>query len=193
MSDAVTTFFAHFCGQGRCFVVDGAPLPVCQRCFGLYAGAVLTALWLLGGGLWRCGLPARRVIAAHALLLIAAMLGGLHVLDGGPAWRVTCGLWTGHVALIWLLCGAVQLRSAAHLRGAPPGVWSRRHTIGALLAGPLLVLIGLIATAAPPAQWWCWTAFVIAGAAALLAAALDVLITLLLVLAARVRRRRGIL
>ncbi len=32
--DSLTWIFSHICGQGRCFVIDGSPLPVCQRCLG---------------------------------------------------------------------------------------------------------------------------------------------------------------
>ena len=53
---ALTDIFSHFCGQGSCFVVDGAALPVCQRCLGLYVGALLTAVWLAATGIWRRGL-----------------------------------------------------------------------------------------------------------------------------------------
>jgi hypothetical protein len=49
--------FSFVCGQSRSFIADGAALPVCQRCLGLYLGAALTALWLLGTGIWRRGLP----------------------------------------------------------------------------------------------------------------------------------------
>jgi hypothetical protein len=76
---------------------------------GLYLGAALTAGWLIGTGLWRRGLPSRRLFPLHAAILLAAMLGGVHMLDFGPTWRVLCGLWTGHVVIVWLLGGGREL------------------------------------------------------------------------------------
>jgi len=104
--DALTYIFSHVCGQGRPFVLDGEALPVCQRCLGLYAGAALTGLWILASGLWRRALPERSAAYAHIVMLLAAMAGGVHWLDAGPTWRLVCGLWTGHVAMLWLVGGA---------------------------------------------------------------------------------------
>jgi hypothetical protein len=129
--ETLTAIFGHLCGQGRPFMIDGAPLPVCQRCLGLYAGAAMTAAWLLASGVWRRGLPDRRTMWVHAAMLMAAMLGGMHLLDPGPAWRLVCGLWTGHVAMLWLVGGAVELRGA---------VVSQRSTVVARLARPAVVL-----------------------------------------------------
>ena len=102
----LTEFFSHVCGQGRAFILDGEALPVCQRCLGLYAGAALTGLWLVASGAWRRALPERSVAYAHIAMLLAAIAGGVHWVDAGPAWRLVCGLWTGHVAMLWLVGGA---------------------------------------------------------------------------------------
>ena len=42
--ETLTDIFAHVCGQARCFEAGGRTLPVCQRCFGLYAGAAMTVV-----------------------------------------------------------------------------------------------------------------------------------------------------
>ena len=67
--ETLTAIFGHLCGQGRPFVIDGAPLPVCQRCLGLYAGAAMTAAWLLASGVWRRGLPDRCILCVHLAML----------------------------------------------------------------------------------------------------------------------------
>ncbi len=54
--ETLREIFSFICGQGRCFVVDGTALPLCQRCLGLYAGAFLTTIWLVTSGIWRRGL-----------------------------------------------------------------------------------------------------------------------------------------
>jgi len=105
----LTEIFSHLCGQGRCFVIDGAALPVCQRCLGLYVGALVTLACLAASGAWRRGLPSRSIFAVNVAALLAAILGGLHVLDFGPLWRLACGMWTGQVATLWLIGGSVHL------------------------------------------------------------------------------------
>jgi protein tyrosine phosphatase (PTP) superfamily phosphohydrolase (DUF442 family) len=118
--DYLTFIFSHVCGEGRAFVVDGAALPVCERCFGLYAGAALTALWLLASGIARRGLPHTREALAQVGMLLAAMAGGLHWIDAGPTWRLLCGLWTGHVAMVWLVAAAAHMRLRTGWHGHAP-------------------------------------------------------------------------
>jgi len=84
--------FSFICGQARPFVVDGMSLPLGQRCLGLYFGAEVTLAWVLATRLWRRGMPGTGVLALGAAMLIAAMLGGLHVIDPGPLWRFGFGL-----------------------------------------------------------------------------------------------------
>ena len=139
--EVLSEIFSHLCGRGRCFVSGGEPLPLCQRCLGLYVGAAATAIWLAASGLWRRGLPSRPVLLGHLAMLAAGILGGLHVIDAGPAWRVACGLWTGHVAAAWLLGGALAL-----WRPQRPLPWRRRDEFRALAAGPVL---GALALAVP--------------------------------------------
>jgi len=133
----LTEFFSHVCGQGRPFVLDGEALPVCQRCLGLYAGAALTGLWLVASGAWRRALPERSAAYAHIAMLLAAMAGGAHWVDAGPAWRLVCGLWTGHVAMLWLVGGAghfLRLAGRVPLGVCAAGLLTRRadgtHALG---------------------------------------------------------------
>ncbi len=188
----LTEIFAHVCGQGRCFVADGAPLPVCQRCFGLYLGVAVTGVWLAVSGVWRRGLPSWSVFVVNVVMLLVAMVAGLRVIDGAAAWRVMCGAWTGHVAALWLVGAAVHLR---RLRKAAPQLpWRRRDKVQALAAAPVLAALALAA----PTQslWHIWSAAVAAGAVLLavgLAAAGASLAAYLLCLlgSCRARRRRG--
>jgi uncharacterized membrane protein len=165
--DAVTDLFSQLCGQGRCFIVDGAALPVCQRCFGLYAGAALTTGWLLLARTWRCGLPNRGPGWVEGIALLAAMLGGLHVLDMGPAWRLACGLWTGHVVVLWLTGAAAQLAQASQPDLPILRPWRGWHDLQLLAAPPLLAAAACLFTTRMAVGWHVWAALPVAGAACL--------------------------
>ena len=161
--DTLSWLFSHVCGQARCFVVDGAALPVCQRCLGLYAGASLTAGWLVVCRLWRAGLPPRSVIAVNSVMLIAALLGGIHAIDIGPVWRLMCGLWTGHVVMLWLVCGAGELRRLARPAAASATTWGRMATASALAAGPLLAALACGLPRLLVGGWFVWTGLAAIG------------------------------
>ena len=166
--EVLSEIFSQLCGRGRCFDAGGAALPLCQRCLGLYVGAAATALWMVVSGIWRRGLPSRAVFLAHLAMLAAGILGGLHVIDAAPAWRVTCGLWAGHVAALWLFGGAVALRRLRRAEGQLP--WPRRDSLQALAAGPVLAAMGV---AIPQLMWLgagFWSVAAAVGAMVLAAA-----------------------
>ena len=189
MTDSITTLYAYVCGQGRGFAVDGVVLPVCQRCLGLYVGAALTGVWLLGSGLWRRGLPSRRLWPIQAGVLLIAMLAGLHVVDAGPAWRVLCGLWTGHVVVLWLSGGARHLRHAVRRVVPSSLVWAWRDLIQAVVAIVLLPGLACIMPELLPIGWHAWTAVVIAGGLLLAALAVNAISAVVIWVAAKHRRR----
>ncbi|MBE3096455.1 MAG: DUF2085 domain-containing protein [Planctomycetes bacterium] len=160
----LTEFFSHVCGQGRAFVLDGEALPLCQRCLGLYAGAALTGLWILATGLWRRALPERSAAYANIVMLLAAMAGGVHWLDAGPTWRLVCGLWTGHVAMLWLTGGAGHLLRLAGREPFEDPPWPRGLRVQALAAGPVLAMLAVAFTQFLSTGWPVAAALVVAGA-----------------------------
>jgi len=176
--DSVSEFFSYICGQARCFVAEGRALPVCQRCLGLYTAALLTGMWLAASGIWRRGLPARRVFLSHVVMLVAAILGGLKVVDLGATWRVLCGLWTGHVALLWLVGGVVHLRSLRSCEHGPRYGWRRRDEIQGLVFAVLLVALAFGLERAMPLGWGVWTGVAMAGAVTLLTVSVAALVAL---------------
>lgn len=142
---------SHLCGQTRCFWADAAPLPLCQRCLGLYAGLGLAFVWGWTTGLRRRGLPPPGVFLWQVGLLLIALSGGLHWIDPGPVWRVACGLWTGWTAAIWLIGGASQLGLQGKTSPLP---WRSRDRLGALVAGPLLALMASLLATLPALGYW---------------------------------------
>ncbi len=166
--ETLSDILSLVCGQGRCFVIDGQTLPVCQRCCGLYVGAAVTGIWLAASGLWRLGLPGRNVLIVHLAMLAAALLGGLHVIDPGPRWRLLCGLWTGHVVTFWLLAGAWQL-SKRRRRFTSRKAWRMRDQLLALAAAPVLAAIAAAFEPLKSLGLIFWTASVATGAVVFIA------------------------
>ncbi len=189
MNEFLIELFRHVCGQGDCPQTDGQALAVCWRCLGLYGGAAVTAAWLIASGLWRRGLPSWSVFIAQVLALIAAMLGGLHFINGPAAWKLTCGLWTGHVAVVWLIGGAQHLLLAGR-RGQLP--WRKGDKIASLFflaALPALALaLGTFVPSAPLLH--VLDVAIVAGAMAIVASA-AMAVMALAVAAARATRGRA--
>lgn len=150
--------FSYICGQSRSFVADGVVLPLDQRCLGLYIGALLTALWLLGSGIWRCGLPTRSVFGVNVALLFAAMLGGLHVIDPGPLWRFAFGTWTGHVSILWLSGAAVQFWQLSRPAAPAERPWRTTQIVQALAFPAMLAGLAVVLPILLPLGWRFWIA-----------------------------------
>jgi uncharacterized membrane protein len=167
----LSELFGYLCGQGRCFVIGGEPLPVCQRCLGVYVGAAVTMLWMLASGVFRHGLPPRLVAVIETVSLAAAMIGGLHALDVGPAWRMLCGLWTGHVAVVWLVGASVQLFGTGSSGGTHATRWRRGQIIQGAGAPVVLALFVLAPTHLRNTGWWFWTVVALVGLVAITVAA----------------------
>ena len=171
--------FSHLCSSPRCFIVDGEPLALCQRCLGLYVGASLTLIAWFTLRIHQRGLPPWHVLLAQLAILSLATLGGLHIIDTGPAWRFVCGLWTGHTAIAWMLCAGNSLTNA------PP--WTRRQAGGAWL---LIAATCALAAASPLISHTprlIWLLFAMAGMAAILIAAAHAITRVFRVVAVRAK------
>ena len=178
--------FSHMCGQGRCFVVEGLPLPLCQRCLGLYLGAGLALLWLAATRPWRRGFPPLPVLALHAAALLMALAGGLHWLDLGPRWRFLCGLLTGYVLAHWFVLGALALRRP---KTGTVTNFRKRVTVPVFRdlcpLGSLIVLALSPWPAGLPGAWWAISLAAVLSAAALYLTAVVAVTALALRLLAR--------
>ena len=142
--ETLTDIFSYICGQDRCFVIDQTTLPVCQRCMGLYMGACLTGIWLLLSRGWRRGLPCLEVFLVNVGMLLTAMLGGLHIIDPGPRWRLMCGLWTGHVIVLWLIGAAWHLYILLNHGVQKRLTWTTNDKAQAFVCAALLTVVALI-------------------------------------------------
>ncbi len=87
--------FSTVCHQRpeRTIQLLGADMVVCSRCAGLYAGAMLGALWPMPRALFARLRPA--LLAVTALAVVDVALQDLHVLPVGHARRLFTGLLLG--------------------------------------------------------------------------------------------------
>lgn len=162
--ETLTDIFSYICGQDRCFVIDQTTLPVCQRCMGLYMGACLTGIWLLLSRGWRRGLPCLEVFLVNVGMLLTAMLGGLHIIDPGPRWRLMCGLWTGHVIVLWLIGAAWHLYILLNHGVQKRLTWTTNDKAQAFVCAALLTVVALIFDKLICLGWYPWTMVIVIGA-----------------------------
>jgi uncharacterized membrane protein len=98
--------FSCLCGQnpGHTWLPGGALLPFCQRCTGLFVGALVAFLLHL---LLRPRLT-NRFLVAHAGLILSMAPFGFHWVAHGPILRTLTGIWFafGVVALLFALPGS---------------------------------------------------------------------------------------
>jgi uncharacterized membrane protein len=97
--------FSLVCGQNpaHTWAPGGKLLPLCERCTGLYVGAVLALVLLL---LFR-PIPGARYRWLHGVLVLLMAPFGFHIVPQDAALRTLSGLWFGFgaVGLLWLLPG----------------------------------------------------------------------------------------
>lgn len=85
--------FSAICGQdpAHTWACGGVTLPCCQRCTGLYVGAVLAALVHLGFKPRLTG----RFLEVHGAFLLLMVPFGFHWISQGPAGRAVTGVLFG--------------------------------------------------------------------------------------------------
>jgi uncharacterized membrane protein len=101
--DLLQHLFAEVCGQhfAHTWTPGGVPLPCCQRCTGLYVGALAGAALHLWFKPWLTG----RFLWIHGAFLLQMIPFGFHWLPQGPLLRTTTGVLfgCGLVSFFWLL------------------------------------------------------------------------------------------
>jgi len=126
--DLLARLLGLVCGQapGHVWAPAGVPLPVCQRCVGLYAGAALAvALHVL-----LRPPPSRRSLFLHALCLLPIVPAGLHLFPQGAALRALTGSFFGVGAVHLLWVAAFVPRASQRSPRSPPGPGFPRGTAG---------------------------------------------------------------
>ena len=112
-AEALYGGFGLVCHQlgGRSFHVEGEPLAVCARCFGLYAGTLAgVAAYPLARALTRRDLPARAwMLAAAVPTSVDFVLGFFGVWENTHASRFLTASLLGFVMAFYIVPGLVDL------------------------------------------------------------------------------------
>lgn len=132
---ALESLFHLVCGSDHLWAPGGQSLPFCQRCTGLYLGALLTFLVYL----WARPHPTARTLWMHAGFLLLMLPFGYHWVPQNGVVRTTTGFLFG-CGLVYFL----SLSASEHV-----GIWTRRHRSSsgraAVCLAVLLVLLLLVA------------------------------------------------
>ncbi len=193
--DLIYHLFSAVCGQhpDHTWTSAGVPLPCCQRCLGLYAGAAV-AMALHG---WLKPRLTGRFLEVHGLFLLVMAPFGFHWLPQGPVLRTLTGILFGFgvVTFLWLpLAARITEESAGRNSKWKEGLATQSRAILAWrhdayvcgLVGCMLVLPLLAARGGE------WAGFVLSVLAVCGLAALAGLVMANLCLAIVATFRRGV-
>jgi uncharacterized membrane protein len=99
--DFLTHLFSWLCGQNPSHVWSpgGVALPCCQRCTGLYAGAIAA----VGLHLWTRPQVNRGFLMLHGLFLLQLVPCGLYWIAQGPILRSISGVLAGFGIVAFLI------------------------------------------------------------------------------------------
>jgi uncharacterized membrane protein len=151
MQDLLAKEFSLVCGQdpAHTWASDDGLMPLCQRCTGIYAGALAAAIVHLAVR----PAPSWRLLALHGALIAQVVPAGLGLVPQGPYLRALSGALfaLGAVHWLWALPGA---RLAA-----PLGKQRRREAKHLALAtaavGVVLLAVAVDRTAVRQVLAWC--------------------------------------
>ncbi len=101
--ETIASLFSHICGQnpGHTWMPSGVPLPFCQRCTGLYAGALLAA----AAHLVLQPRRSSRWLKVHGFFLLFMVPFGFHWLPQESLVRTLTGLLYGCAVTTFLWTG----------------------------------------------------------------------------------------
>ncbi len=129
----LTEAFGHVCGQTHLWEPGGRALPFCQRCTGLYVGA----LWAAAAWIAWPPRPTPRILWFHGLLMLLMIPFGYHLVPQNGEVRTL----TGAVFAVGLLY-FLSLEPASRLR--PWRETGNRsvaaYVVASLAAGPVVLL-----------------------------------------------------
>ncbi len=160
MPELLYQAFSLVCGQSgeHMWSPGSVLLPCCQRCVGLYVGAVIAALLHLSLRPRLSG----RFLEIHGLFLLLMVPFGFHWLPHGPAWRAITGVLFGFgvVTFLWL----VPASQWTHRTRGPRAAWG--YALGLVLT---LALLPVLTESGDRRAAWALAGLAVAGALSLAA------------------------
>jgi uncharacterized membrane protein len=138
--DLLPNAFSFVCGQhpDHIWAPGGNALPCCQRCTGLYLGALAAVLLHV----WLKPRPTNRFLAAHGFLLLQMVPFGFHWLPQGPVLRTITGVLYGF-GIVAFLCRLPAAREKSSEASGARGSASWRYAFGLVTAVSLIPMIAL--------------------------------------------------
>ncbi len=97
--DLLRQLFSHLCGQVNCWHAAGVTSVACQRCTGLYVGALLSAIFFF---IFRPR-PTSRSLWLHGLAMLLVVPFGYHLVSHGTLVRAVTGQLFGYGMAYYLL------------------------------------------------------------------------------------------
>lgn len=163
--DLVQAIFTHLCHQetGRCWAPGGAALALCQRCTGVYVGAVL-GVCLAPFMRFK---PDKKSLILHCLFILQMIPFGLHWIPHGATMRMVTGqlfiqgilfFFIGHILLrmgrardgrmphryyLWLAAMLILLQILARLPFAFAGTLIELMALAGILILAVLFVVTL--------------------------------------------------
>jgi len=188
--------FSNFCHQmpERSFALGPAVLPFCQRCTGVYLGALAAAIFFASHGRRQRAAAPPPILWLNVCFILAMGIFGFHLVETSAPLRYVTGALFGSavVLLAWPLL-------LTRLIPQPLSSWNRADVIryalvlAALLAGPFV--LGRLPTSDPAASRLLASAIAIIGllGLTLILTLPNALLALLIVPRLSTRVRRAVL
>ncbi len=127
--------FSLICGQVNCWTVAGRPLPLCQRCTGLYVGAsVALALWMF----FRPK-PTNLLLWAHGLALLLMVPFGYHFVPQSGDIRSITGYLFGFGLVFFLMLVPASSRTVEASSGTHAFQNTTWYVAGTIVGAALLL------------------------------------------------------
>ena len=108
--------FSLVCGQVHCWAPGGLSMPVCERCLGLYVGAV----WALVLVVLLRASPTRAMLWLHGMAMLAMLPFGYHFVPHGPIVRTVTGFLFGTGMVYYLALIPVEVLQLERLAKSRP-------------------------------------------------------------------------
>lgn len=133
----------------RSFYWGVEPLPFCQRCSGVYCGALVSIIAILAVARPGSLRPPQWLVAASALTIPVMIVFGLHIWDPGPRVRFSVGMAFG--LAVGVACSVAMYRWRPVLTGEKSPASSTRVFVAfAAMAG----LMCLVVESITPIIYW---------------------------------------